>query len=45
MVVVVEMEPVVGTTIAMRMLLEMTAKTRYVLNVGSQERNRMGRID
>jgi hypothetical protein len=36
---------VVGTTIAMRMWWEMTAKTRYVLNAGSQERNRMGRID
>jgi hypothetical protein len=45
LVVVKEMEPVVGTTIATRMWLEMTAKTKYVLNVGSQERNRMGRID
>ena len=39
------MEPVVGTTIAMRMWLGMTAKGKYVLNVVSQERNRMGMID
>ena len=45
LVEVEEMELVVETTIAMRMWLEMTAKTKYVLNVGSQERNRMGRID
>ena len=45
LVEVEEMEPFVGTTIAMRMWLETTAKTKYVLNVGSQERNRMGKID
>jgi hypothetical protein len=39
------MEPFVGTTIAMRMWLEMTAKTKYVLNVGIQVKNRMGGID